>query len=350
MELFHVQIPVVYGSSGYHSTILRFSKPLDECSKGGRPVGTPKRELLERTQIAICCGCKGASLHQVGFFCDLFKHNVLSDQNSTNNVSCCLVEAALAVTFEKCLLMSNSVDLWWGADGSSHRTSRSFIALTVGGTTLNSNKKAQHWRWLLNFSELIAVGGAKTLFDVFLASLHFTNHCQRLLGVSETKLTDFFACLTDGASENSGQLGGLYRLFVERAKQEWNASDASGTFVEPVHKKCDTHLVALFAKEADRRLLLRTRMHYGNQYSSMLKKDRHITTYLAFKVSSFLTTTDVRCPFRHLTTCLGVKPFPLERVDESRFFSADLACGRLYEYFYIILVFYIFQYPILTEK
>jgi len=100
MELFHVALPVVYGSRGCSLVTLPCSraglKPFHLCTKGGRPLGSNARSLLKRGEIAICSGCNNASLHQAGFF------------------------------------------------SSSHRTSRNFLALTVGGTRLDSLGAPKH--------------------------------------------------------------------------------------------------------------------------------------------------------------------------------------------------------------
>lgn len=91
-------------------------------------------------------------------------------------------------------------------------------------------------------------------------------------------------------------------------------------------------------------------MHYACSSPQTLQNNHHISTYLAFKVSNDLTTLDLRCTFRHLVRCLGIKLFPCERVDETRFFSVDLACLHLHRYYNIIACFYIYQYVVLTER
>lgn len=248
--MFHVNLPLVYGSDGYDLAVLPHSQHL--CEHGGCPVGSCSLPLPDCICLVISSGCKNASLHQAGFFLDFFRYDQVTDKNHTNLVSRCLIESALAVTFQKSLLMSQSIDLWWGGDGSSHHSSWNFFASMVGGTTLVCGSP-KHWYHLLNFSEIIMGGGAETLLNVVLASLKFINFCQKLLQVPSTKIMDFFACLTDGASENAGEHQGLHHLFVKKAKEEWIADGfTEDSFIEPLHKKCDAHLVALFSTEFDK--------------------------------------------------------------------------------------------------
>lgn len=127
-----------------------------------------------------------------------------------------------------------------------------------------------------------------------------------MLSVQMTCSFNFFADVTDGASENVGKHAGLHQVFVEAAKNDWIESGK-----------------ALFSTEFDKRLSQRTIEHYGSN-TPLLHKGKHASTYLALKVPNFLMSQEVRDSFRYLCIQLGVERFPYKYIDASRFFQVDL--------------------------
>lgn len=126
------------------------SKPLNECHRGGRHVGSGLCPIDERIKLGVSVGCYGVPLHQAANLLELFQNNnYKTEKKKTKLATRCLLEAALAVTFAKSKLLSSSKDLYLAADSSSYAHQHG-LGLMIGGVADNT-QASYPWKSILSF-------------------------------------------------------------------------------------------------------------------------------------------------------------------------------------------------------